>query len=198
MADAAKFAKGQLRSLAERIEKLQEEKQIIADDIKEVYAEAKSAGFDVKALRAVIRLRAQDADERAEHQALVELYSDALGLGGTPLAESAMERSLTPHKGKAGKARRQTGGEDTPGAKAAREFQRAMGTPVDLTEEEKAQGYAAAYRGKDGNRVAVKIGMSEDDIRAAADRAANGPKQPSISERAVQAAADRAEETAGT
>jgi uncharacterized protein (UPF0335 family) len=80
MAAAASFAKGQLRSLVERIEKLEEERKALADDVREVYAEARAAGFDVKALRAVVRLRLQDNEERKEHEALVELYRDALGL----------------------------------------------------------------------------------------------------------------------
>jgi uncharacterized protein (UPF0335 family) len=81
MAAAANFAKGQLRSFVERIEKLEEEKKALAADVREVYAEAKGAGFDIKALRAVVRLRLQDNQERKEHEALVELYRDALGLG---------------------------------------------------------------------------------------------------------------------
>ncbi len=81
MATTANFAKGQLKSLVERIEKLEEEKKALADDVREVYAEAKGVGFDVKALRAVVRLRMQDGEERKEHEALVELYRDALGLG---------------------------------------------------------------------------------------------------------------------
>jgi uncharacterized protein (UPF0335 family) len=81
MATTANFAKGQLKSLVERIEKLEEEKKAIAEDVREVYAEAKGVGFDVKALRAVVRLRMQDGEARKEHEALVELYRDALGLG---------------------------------------------------------------------------------------------------------------------
>ncbi len=81
MATTAKFAKGQLKSLVERIEKLEEEKKALSEDIREVYAEAKGVGFDVKALRTVVRLRMQDGEERKEHEALVDLYRDALGLG---------------------------------------------------------------------------------------------------------------------
>jgi uncharacterized protein (UPF0335 family) len=80
MAAAASFAKGQLKSLVERIEKLEEEKKALADDVREVYAEARAVGFDIKALRAVVRLRMQDSSERKEHEALVDLYRDALGL----------------------------------------------------------------------------------------------------------------------
>lgn len=81
MATTANFAKGQLKSFVERIEKLEEEKKALAEDIREVYGEAKGVGFDVKALRTVVRLRMQDNEERKEHEALVDLYRDALGLG---------------------------------------------------------------------------------------------------------------------
>lgn len=70
----------QLRSFVERIERLAEEKKALADDIRDIYAEAKANGFDVKALRAAIRLRAQDAEERKEHQAVLDTYCHALGI----------------------------------------------------------------------------------------------------------------------
>ena len=63
---ATRFAKDHLKAFVERVERLEEEKKTISDDIRDVYAEAKSSGFDVKALRAVVRLRKQDADERKE------------------------------------------------------------------------------------------------------------------------------------
>ena len=80
MADPAGFAKDQLKSLVERIERLKEEKQALADDIKEVYAEAKGNGFDTRTLRTVVRLRKQDHAERQEQEALLELYMQALGM----------------------------------------------------------------------------------------------------------------------
>jgi uncharacterized protein (UPF0335 family) len=83
MAGTANFAKGKLKSFVERIEKLEVEKNTIAGDIREVYAEAKAEGFDVKALRVVIRLYRQDSAERNEHEALVDLYCDAMGIGGS-------------------------------------------------------------------------------------------------------------------
>jgi uncharacterized protein (UPF0335 family) len=83
MAGTANFAKGKLKSFVERIEKLEEEKNTISGDIREVYAEAKAEGFDVKALRVVIRLYRQDSAERSEHEALVDLYRDAMGIGGS-------------------------------------------------------------------------------------------------------------------
>ena len=73
------FAQGQLRSLVERIERLEEEKKTIAGDIKEVYAEAKANGFDTKILRKVIRLRKQDTAKRQEEEALIDLYISAIG-----------------------------------------------------------------------------------------------------------------------
>jgi uncharacterized protein (UPF0335 family) len=69
-----------LKTLVARIERLEEEKKAIAEDIREVYAEAKGTGFDTKALRVVVRLRQQDSDERREHEVMVELYRDALGI----------------------------------------------------------------------------------------------------------------------
>ena len=73
-------AAGQLRSIIERIERLEEEKKNISDDIKDVYAEAKGTGFDTKALRTIIRMRKQDQNERQEAEAILELYLAALGM----------------------------------------------------------------------------------------------------------------------
>lgn len=73
-------AAGQLRSFIERIERLEEEKKALADDIKEVYAEAKGTGFDTSAIRQLIRIRKQDASERQEAEAILELYMSALGM----------------------------------------------------------------------------------------------------------------------
>ena len=70
----------QLRSVIERIENLETDKKAIADDIRDVYSEAKGVGFDVKALRAVIKLRKQDKDERAEQEAILQTYLSALGM----------------------------------------------------------------------------------------------------------------------
>ena len=77
---AAGFAQDQLKALVERIERLDEERQTIADDIREVYAEAKANGFDTKTLRRVMRLRKQDSAERQEQEALLDLYLHALGM----------------------------------------------------------------------------------------------------------------------
>ena len=77
---ATKFAKDQLKSIIERIERLEEEKKAISDDIRDVYAESKGNGFDVKALRAIVRLRKMDTDERREQEAVLETYMHALGM----------------------------------------------------------------------------------------------------------------------
>ena len=73
-------AAGQLRALIERIERLEEEKKTISDDIKDVYAEAKGTGFDTKALRTIIRMRKKDQAERQEEEAILDLYKAALGM----------------------------------------------------------------------------------------------------------------------
>jgi uncharacterized protein (UPF0335 family) len=75
-----RFGKDQLKAFIERVERLEEEKKAIADDIRDVYAEAKGSGFDVKALRAIVRLRKQDPDERKEEEAILETYMHALGM----------------------------------------------------------------------------------------------------------------------
>jgi len=73
-------AREQLRSVVERIERLEEEKKGIADDIREVYGEAKANGYDTKVLRQVISLRKQDMSERQEQDAVRDLYLHALGM----------------------------------------------------------------------------------------------------------------------
>jgi len=80
MAEPAGVARDQLRTIIERIEKLEEEKAAIAGDIKEIYAEAKANGFDTKTLRRVVQLRKQDSAERQEQEALLDLYLHALGM----------------------------------------------------------------------------------------------------------------------
>lgn len=73
-------AQDQLRSIVERIERLEEEKAAIANDIKEVYAESKAAGFDTKTLRQVVRIRKIEKAERQEQEAILELYMSVLGM----------------------------------------------------------------------------------------------------------------------
>ena len=77
-------AQDQIRAFIERIERMEEEKKAIADDIKEIYAEAKGNGFDTKVLRQIVRIRKQDHAERMEQEALLELYMAALGMATAP------------------------------------------------------------------------------------------------------------------
>jgi uncharacterized protein (UPF0335 family) len=73
-------AADRLRSLVERIERLEESRKEVAGDIKDIYAEAKSAGFDTKVLRELIRIRSKDAEEVQEHETLLDVYRRALGM----------------------------------------------------------------------------------------------------------------------
>lgn len=83
----------QLRGIVERIEKLEDDKAAIAADIKEIYAEAKANGFDTKILRKVIALRKKEAVERAEEEAMLEVYMNALGMiADLPLGQAALKR----------------------------------------------------------------------------------------------------------
>ncbi|WP_407146269.1 DUF2312 domain-containing protein [Bradyrhizobium sp. ORS 86] len=77
---ATRFAKDQLKSIIDRIERLEEDKKQISDDISEVYSEAKGNGFDVKALRTIVRMRKQDPNERQEAETILETYMQALGM----------------------------------------------------------------------------------------------------------------------
>lgn len=73
-------AAGQLRAFIERVERLEEEKSQLQEDIKEVFAEMKGTGFDTKAVRTIIRLRKKDQAERQEEEAILDLYKAALGM----------------------------------------------------------------------------------------------------------------------
>ena len=87
----------QLKSLVERIERLEEEKANIAGDIKEVYLEAKGVGFDPKIIKKIIALRKQDSAKLKEEQALIATYMDALGmLADTPLGQAAIKSAAKP------------------------------------------------------------------------------------------------------
>ncbi|WP_441239286.1 DUF2312 domain-containing protein [Bradyrhizobium sp. 930_D9_N1_4] len=77
---ATKFAKDQLKSYIERIERLEKEKKAMASDIRDVYAEAKGNSFDPAALRQIIRMRAEDPEKRADREAVLETYMHALGM----------------------------------------------------------------------------------------------------------------------
>jgi uncharacterized protein (UPF0335 family) len=73
-------AADQLKAIVERIERLEEEKAALSGDIKDVYAEAKANGFDIKVLRTIISLRKKDRDKRMEQEAILDLYKQALGM----------------------------------------------------------------------------------------------------------------------
>ena len=75
-----RFAKDQLKAFVERIERLEEEKKALSDDIRDVYAEAKARGYDGKAMRAVVRLRKMETHVRQEAEAILDTYKAALGL----------------------------------------------------------------------------------------------------------------------
>jgi len=77
---STRFAKDQLKAIIERIERLEEEKKTISDDIRDVYAEGKGNGFDVKALRTIVKMRKQDPSERQEAETILETYMQALGM----------------------------------------------------------------------------------------------------------------------
>jgi len=86
------MAADRLKSVVERIEKLEEERKLLQEDIKDIYTEAKSAGFDTKVLRMVIASRKKDQAEWEEQQALLETYMKALGqLADTPLGKAALD-----------------------------------------------------------------------------------------------------------
>lgn len=88
------IAKDQLKSVIERIERLSEEKDGIASDIRDVYAEAKGNGFDVPALRAIVKIRKEDANKRAERETILDVYMAALGmLSDLPLGRAAIEKA---------------------------------------------------------------------------------------------------------
>ena len=93
MSEVGGIAADKLKQMVERIERLTEEKAAIAGDIKDVFAEAKALGFEVKALREVIKIRKRDQQERDEMDALVATYMHALGmLADTPLGGAALRR----------------------------------------------------------------------------------------------------------
>lgn len=77
---STKLAAEQLLSVVQRIERLEEQRQEVADDIKDVYSEAKGNGYDTRALRTIIRLRKMDPAQRAEQEAVLDLYKQSLGM----------------------------------------------------------------------------------------------------------------------
>ena len=80
MPEVGGIAGDRLKSFIERIERLEEEKRALAEDVKEIYPEAKGAGFDVKIIRQIIRIRKMDEDDRDEAEALLDTYLRAIGM----------------------------------------------------------------------------------------------------------------------
>jgi uncharacterized protein (UPF0335 family) len=80
MADVGGIAADRLKSFIERIERLEEEKKALAEDIKEVFAEAKGTGFDIKIMRQILKIRKMDKDDLDEQETLLEVYKRALGM----------------------------------------------------------------------------------------------------------------------
>lgn len=137
-------ASDELRLLIERIERLEEEKQGIADDIRDVYLESKGRGFDPKTMRAIVRLRKMDVHQRREAEALLDTYKAALGmLDGTPLGRWALER-LEKDDEKDKPADDSDGADDAEGDSP----EAPPAEPEPDVEEAKAQGAAAAREGK--------------------------------------------------
>lgn len=83
--DVGGVAGERLRIFIERIERLEEEKATLSEDIKEIYSEVKATGFDVKTIRKIVRLRKQDGEKRREEQELLDLYKCAIGMDDVPL-----------------------------------------------------------------------------------------------------------------
>ena len=81
MSEEATTTDNQLRLFIERVERLEEEKKGIADDIRDVYAEAKAMGYDAKIMRQIVRLRKMSLNDRQEMEALLDTYNSALGIG---------------------------------------------------------------------------------------------------------------------
>lgn len=107
------FAATALRSFVERIERCNQERKVLSDDVRDIYAEAKASGFDKKALAAVVRLREKDPAERQEHEALVSLYWDALN-GTLQKSTASVDESSEKLHARAGARTRDNIGDDMP------------------------------------------------------------------------------------
>lgn len=141
-------AKELLRSLVGRIENLETDKRQIADDIKDVYEEVKSNGFDAARVREVVKERLVDKAKREEREAIRDLYRHALGMiSDLPLGEAATAEALTRAEGRKKKRGK------SPLAAAVKGF----GKPVEPTDDEKAKGVVVAFE-KNGTRTSLAIG----------------------------------------
>lgn len=155
-------AASELRAFIERVERLEEEKRTIADDIKSVYAEAKARGFDPKVMRRVVADRKMDRHEREELEALVDLYRHALGMDGdTPLGEAARKRMSTePAADPAARDDQKVDAPDGEGVPAMPAMDAAV------IEEARERGRQAA---RDGVTILSNPYLSDDPRRAAWD-----------------------------
>lgn len=90
MSQVGGVSSAQLKSFIERIERLEEEKAAVAEQIREVFGEAKGMGFDIKIIRQVIKIRKMETQERLEQEELLDLYLSALGMGATPPSEAEL------------------------------------------------------------------------------------------------------------
>lgn len=150
MPDVGGIAGDRLKSFIERIERLEEERAEIAGYIKEVYADAKGAGFDTKIVRLLIKERRMDKDDLDEQQTLLDVYKRALGmLVDTPLGEAALDQvTAATARPRSAKARR-----------AAKEFVGAVpknpGDSVSLTGPD---GTGVSIKNIDGKKVVEAIG----------------------------------------
>jgi len=160
------IAADQLRLLIERIERLEEEKKALSDDIKDVYLEAKGTGFDTKTIKSVIKLRKMTLESRREADALLDTYKAALGmLDGTPLGHWALER-LKPKKPAPEAPSVEEG--DAPQIDPAEEVAAEPAPPEVTVNEARAAGQIAARAGKP---VTANPFPAFDSRRAAWDEA---------------------------
>lgn len=90
MSQVGGVSSAQLKSFIERIERLEEEKAAVAEQIREVFGEAKGMGFDIKIIRQVVKIRKMETQERLEQEELLDLYLSALGMGTTPPSEAEL------------------------------------------------------------------------------------------------------------
>lgn len=133
---------GQLKSYIERLETIEGHRRANVEDFKDVLAEAKSNGFEPKALRAIVKLRFEDTDKREkrqEYETILETYMAALGLlADTPLGKAAIASS--------------------PSIKRALDK---FGTPVPLTDDERAKGQTSAFVDKSGARTSIGVAFAK-------------------------------------
>jgi uncharacterized protein (UPF0335 family) len=215
---AARFAKDHLRAFVERIERLEEEIKSMNDDKRDVYAEAKANGFDVKALKKVVRIRAQDPDQRKEEEAVLETYLHALGMldDGTGVATRAGAREEPSPDERMADAAARSRAASSQGLKATADLSQAAADAGLISQEaaketaqlaeavdrkfNRAPARAAPVHIPKKFREAVREpGMALGPTSGTDARPASSLVNPRhvMSDKAVKAAADRAEKRAG-